>query len=318
MIEDSHRMGVEVVYKEVFVDQIYRRHGIEIEDGDVVLDVGANVGLFSIWLSGFLSRAEIHTFEPVPSTAANLLINLDDHCRLRVIVHDFALASHDGFLALEACTVSQLSGTLFDEAQAIQNALEVGRGWPWKIATTFMPLWLQRIAARWMIQRTVRFESVRVPCRRLDSVFVGDKIDLIKVDVEGGELAVLKGIGSLWPRVRQVVVECHTPELAAGCTELLTKNGFEVVSDAGPASKGLPVLYATRPVEDGVVEKLSGVAVELVGGPADGDVVHCEEGTPVISLSCLGDGFAVYVRRPDGKYCYATKEYRAVGEEIEF
>ena len=40
---------VHYLYKEIFVDQAYLRHGIRICPASTVIDVGANVGLFSIF-----------------------------------------------------------------------------------------------------------------------------------------------------------------------------------------------------------------------------------------------------------------------------
>ena len=38
------------VYKEIFEDQCYLRHGIRLQDGDTVVDIGANIGLFSLFV----------------------------------------------------------------------------------------------------------------------------------------------------------------------------------------------------------------------------------------------------------------------------
>ena len=38
------------VYEEIFQDRSYLRHGIHLNDGDTVIDIGANVGLFSLFV----------------------------------------------------------------------------------------------------------------------------------------------------------------------------------------------------------------------------------------------------------------------------
>ena len=38
------------IYNEVFVQRCYSRHGIRVRAGDTVVDVGANVGLFTLFL----------------------------------------------------------------------------------------------------------------------------------------------------------------------------------------------------------------------------------------------------------------------------
>ena len=40
---------VAFLYKEIFEDKSYLQHGIDLKPGDTVLDVGANIGLFSLF-----------------------------------------------------------------------------------------------------------------------------------------------------------------------------------------------------------------------------------------------------------------------------
>jgi hypothetical protein len=40
-----------IVYREIFDELVYARHGIEIAEGDVVFDIGANIGLFLVYLA---------------------------------------------------------------------------------------------------------------------------------------------------------------------------------------------------------------------------------------------------------------------------
>ena len=39
------------VYHDIFDDDCYRLHGVTIRDGDCILDVGANTGLFILFLN---------------------------------------------------------------------------------------------------------------------------------------------------------------------------------------------------------------------------------------------------------------------------
>lgn len=45
------REDVLFLYKEIFEDKAYLKHGLTIREGDVVIDVGANIGMFSIFAS---------------------------------------------------------------------------------------------------------------------------------------------------------------------------------------------------------------------------------------------------------------------------
>ena len=47
---------VAFLYKEIFKEGAYTQHGVNICCGDTVIDVGANLGLFSIWASRLVGR----------------------------------------------------------------------------------------------------------------------------------------------------------------------------------------------------------------------------------------------------------------------
>lgn len=54
-----------------------------------------------------------------------------------------------------------------------------------------------------------------------------NELDLLKLDIEGAELAVLSsGVGSWLDRVKCIILEIHGPELTAQVVPLLEQNGF--------------------------------------------------------------------------------------------
>ncbi len=55
----------EYVYQEIFVDEVYSRDGIVLPPDAVVLDVGANIGLFSLYIASRAPRARVVAFEPL-------------------------------------------------------------------------------------------------------------------------------------------------------------------------------------------------------------------------------------------------------------
>jgi hypothetical protein len=79
-----------------------------------------------------------------------------------------------------------------------------------------------------------------------------ERIDLLKVDAEKSELAVLAGITpDDWLRIRQVVIEVHdaTGERTRDVRRLLEGHGFVVTADEETllSGSGLANLYAIRP-----------------------------------------------------------------------
>ena len=44
------------LYEEIFEQRTYLQHGVTLHEGAVVLDIGANIGLFSIFAAGIAGR----------------------------------------------------------------------------------------------------------------------------------------------------------------------------------------------------------------------------------------------------------------------
>ena len=65
------------VYKEIFEDQCYLRHGIRLQDGDTVVDIGANIGLFSLFVMSRCKNPTDLRFEPAPVVYDLLKANCD-------------------------------------------------------------------------------------------------------------------------------------------------------------------------------------------------------------------------------------------------
>lgn len=53
------------IYKEIFIDKVYNPIGFEIHQNDIVIDVGANVGIFSMFAST-IKGVHVYSFEPHP------------------------------------------------------------------------------------------------------------------------------------------------------------------------------------------------------------------------------------------------------------
>jgi len=52
------------IFNEVVIREFYTPKGFKIEKGDVVMDIGAHIGIFSIFASKIASK--VYSFEPVP------------------------------------------------------------------------------------------------------------------------------------------------------------------------------------------------------------------------------------------------------------
>jgi hypothetical protein len=90
-----------------------------------------------------------------------------------------------------------------------------------------------------------------VHCTTLD-LLMRDKgiahIDLLKIDAEGAEAAILRGGIDTLPHVARIQVEYHTESLRQEVVALLQAAGFTVVHDV-PQIDDIGILYACRRID---------------------------------------------------------------------
>jgi hypothetical protein len=83
-------------------DELLRRMLGALRTGDVVYDVGANIGLVSLALAlhGADKAPVLHAFEPEPENARALRANLEANAVRSVTVHELALGDRQGSVTL--------------------------------------------------------------------------------------------------------------------------------------------------------------------------------------------------------------------------
>src|SRR6202158_3315246 len=65
------------LYREIFEDECYLKHGIRLPDGASGGDIGANIGLFSLFVMSRCRNPRIYAFEPAPAAFDLLKANCD-------------------------------------------------------------------------------------------------------------------------------------------------------------------------------------------------------------------------------------------------
>jgi FkbM family methyltransferase len=105
----------------------------------------------------------------------------------------------------------------------------------------------------WLNERIER-RFLQVETTTLEQALIArgiTRIDLLKIDVQRAERAALRGVGRLWPAVRQAVVEVHDEDGALEDVQrFLGALGFDVkVAQIAALHRGTPVhfAYAVRP-----------------------------------------------------------------------
>ncbi|MFG1642952.1 FkbM family methyltransferase [Amycolatopsis sp. NPDC049252] len=205
------------IHDEIFHGNCYLQGGITLGEDAVVVDAGANVGLFSLYVKTRYPNARVLAIEPMPATYAALEANLGRHGCLGVTPLRAAL----GARAEPEVVFTYFEDLPGNSTRYPDLKAEVGR----------LPGTAAEREYRERLFATVR--EVRMPVEPLSDVlsrtgFTGP-VDLLKIDVEGAEADVLAGIAETdWPRIRQVVLETQHdgPRLRA----LLGERGFTVTA----------------------------------------------------------------------------------------
>jgi len=137
-------------------------------DDPVVVDVGANVGQHSLFASTIASH--VHAFEPFPPVGEKLKEKIARNQLRNVTVHECGLGESDRLLAFRPPTTSNTGTGSFCDPQDGSESIE-----------------LQVVAAdRYFPEAGI------------------DRIDYLKIDVEGFETSVLKGMEQTMRRSRPV------------------------------------------------------------------------------------------------------------------
>jgi tRNA/tmRNA/rRNA uracil-C5-methylase (TrmA/RlmC/RlmD family) len=71
---------------EICDDQLYLQAGLSISPGDVVLDIGANIGVFTLYAAK--QGAQVYAYEPMPPTYGVLQQNVKAHGLCRLVQHE--------------------------------------------------------------------------------------------------------------------------------------------------------------------------------------------------------------------------------------
>ncbi|MGE0383649.1 MAG: FkbM family methyltransferase [Gammaproteobacteria bacterium] len=239
------------LYDEIFVQEVYTRYGLMVPPGATVLDIGANIGMFSLYAALKYEAVNLLCFEPAPHCVELLRFNI---ARLGASARVFAtaLGAEIGEVDLSYYPhYSILSGIFADERQDLE-VLRAGARTQYESKYHHPPS--ERELELLVGSRLQDRQTVRCPMTTLSRVLADEAVDdvaLAKIDVERAEHAILAGISEAhWPKIAQFVIEVHDQgerehELMA---TMLERRGYRTRIFAEPAlrNSGIYVVVARR------------------------------------------------------------------------
>ncbi len=139
--------------------EIFRQH---IKEGMIVLDVGAYIGIYSLLASKLVgSEGKVYAFEPSPESLGVLQKNIQlNNCK-NVQVFGKAVTDKTGYTTFHIIPDNLASSSMFKDYSYLGS---------------------------------IRNPQIEVPTITLDEAVGDEKVDFIKMDIEGGEPKALHGM----------------------------------------------------------------------------------------------------------------------------
>ena len=177
-------IGYEILLHGTFEAAESRYLSSRVRAGTTAIDVGANIGLFTVPLARAVgSRGRVIAIEPDAENLARLEANLRLNRLANVLVERVAAGDRDGEAELHLA-----NDPAFHSTAVVYDGRGIGR-------------------------------ALRVPVTRLDTIWMRlgrPAVSVIKIDVEGGEAAVLRGAEALLRETRPaLLIEADTERLRA-------------------------------------------------------------------------------------------------------
>ena len=237
------------LYLDVFGHQTYHRGGIRFTGG-TVFDVGAHIGLFTLYTLGQAPDSQVFAFEPCPPLFQALARNTVATANVR----RFQIGLGAGRDTAELTFYPNLTGMSSfypdhaEERQLLRSILANLGSLDDRVARLMLAD-SEQYLTEGLVGTTFRCE------RRTVSDMLGelglDRISLLKIDVQKAELDVLRGIAPQdWRKIDQLAIELHDLDgTLAEVTALLTAKGYQVTVEQDSLHKGSVVhfAFAVRP-----------------------------------------------------------------------
>lgn len=173
--------------------------GRTIKKGQTVLDLGANIGLYTLLFAKYVGPAgKVIAFEPGPLSSSLLRANIWMNGYQNVKIEQAVVADKSGTMDLHVCPTGESDNRA-------DGSIDPSNNWP----------------------------RITLPCFRVDDYLGDTPVDFVKMDIQGSEFAALRGMPRTLERNKaiQIVME-FTPELIDdkdAFFRLLSSAGFSML-----------------------------------------------------------------------------------------
>ena len=232
-IYQNNEGETEFLYNEIFQKEMYFKHGITLPDHGTVMDVGANIGMFTLYVSN-KSNCRVYAFEPLPPTFELLKMNTSSLPRVTTVNVGLSNEIKEAEFAYFP--------TMSTDSVQIRYRENHDQDLRYGLINHYRdhfddPRMLNRFVDQMMSPKFLNEQIHRCKLTTISEMiryYDMNVIDLLKIDVEKSEFEALEGIEPEdWGKIRQIVMEVHglDGEQISRLENIFRTNGFEVWID---------------------------------------------------------------------------------------
>jgi FkbM family methyltransferase len=232
-IYQNNEGETEFLYNEIFCKEIYLKHGITLPDHGTVMDVGANIGMFTLFVCS-KSDCKVYAFEPLPPTYS--ILSLNTSVLPHVTTVNVGLSNENKEAAFAYFPTMSTDSVQIKYRDNHDQDLRYGLINHYR--NDFAePRMLNRFVDHLMSPKLLNEQTYLCKLTTISEMIHSyelAQIDLLKIDVEKSEFEVLEGIlQEDWGKIKQIVMEVHglDGEQINRLENIFRTNGFDVVID---------------------------------------------------------------------------------------
>lgn len=178
---------------------VFKIDDIDIKENDIILDIGSNVGIISLYLAKKYPQSILHAFDPCKEAIDCLRTSLIDNKLYNIITHNFAVGASNSFLefSFEKDHFSCLQENKFDNPQTQERRI-----------------------------------YKKMPQVKIDEIFDSyifniSRVKYLKIDIEGSEVEVFEHLIEnridILDRIDYINLEFHHHPQIEGTTNRILK-----------------------------------------------------------------------------------------------
>lgn len=279
-----NEMETRLILDEILVDKLYFQEGVSISPGDIVLDVGANIGVFA--LCAAKQGAHVYAYEPIPASFKLLQqnihlhgldnmvhprnIGLSDRSEEKIMFHHPSMSIWDSWNTRED-EFELMSENLEDVLGVLKTAAPVR----YRALKSLGFKSLQQFFVRDGIKKILA-SAVKVKCQfdTLSGAISQDNIQsiaLLKLDAELADWEVLNGVKAQdWQRIRQVAMEVHVESHVTQLSRFFSERDFSQVSVKKLNGGTSSLIWATKKTP--TVDSVDSEELLMLGAAKAGEI----------------------------------------------